>query len=517
MAFGGNLVKLRNRNLDPERIADFECFRSGVLELIVKNSPLTEILNEIVLGIETLNPTMICTVVLIENSKIKIGAAPSLPKIYNEAIDGVTIGPEVGSCGTAAYTGNRVIVENIETSPLWKNYNEIAIQVGLRSCWSEPIKSHTNEIIGTFAIYHREIASPSEFDIFIISETADLVSIAIEKSIVSTRLTESERRFRDFFEKNSSVMLIIEPNTGEIINANQTAVQYYGYPHEVLIKMKIKDINILPEEEVKQERMRALSEERSYFSFQHKLANGEIKQVEVYSTPIETSNRHLLFSIIHDVTERKIAEEKVKSLLSEKEVILREVHHRIKNNMAILYNLLDLQAKSQENEFLTNSLKDATSRIKTMSLLYDKLYSGKSIQEFRLDEYLIPLSQEIISLFPYQVKLETDIISVQLTSDQLQAVGIITNELLTNSLKYARDSSKELEIQIKVWKEEENYHLCIKDNGKGFDSQMINAENPGFGLTLVNMLTSQLSGKLNFHGNAGAEYHIVFPVNRTRH
>ncbi|MCW7501095.1 PAS domain S-box protein [Leptospira sp. 2 VSF17] len=312
-------------------------------------------------------------------------------------------------------------------------------------------------------------------------------------------------------------MLIIEPNTGEIINANQTAVQYYGYPHEVLIKMKITDINILPEEEVKQERMRAFSEERSYFSFSHKLASGEIKQVEVYSTPIETNNRHLLFSIIHDVTERKIAEEKVKSLLSEKEVILREVHHRIKNNMAILYNLLDLQAKSQENEFLTNSLKDATSRIKTMSLLYDKLYSGKAVQELLLDEYLIPLSQEIISLFPYQVKLETDVISVQLASDQLQAVGIITNEILTNSLKYARDSSKDLEIQIKVWKEEENYHLFLKDNGKGFDSQMINAENLGFGLTLVNMLTSQLSGKLIFHGNAGAEYHIIFPINRTRH
>lgn len=517
MTLGGISVKLRNRNLDPERIADFECFRSGILELIVKNSPLNEVLNEIVLGIETLNPTMICTVVLIENSKIKIGAAPSLPKIYNDAIEGVQIGPETGSCGTAAYTGKRVIVENIETSPLWKNYKEIALRVGLLSCWSEPIKSHTNEIIGTFAIYHHEIASPSEFDIFIISETADLVSIAIEKSIVSTKLTESERRFRDFFEKNSSVMLIIEPNTGEIIDANQTAVQFYGYPHEILIKMKITDINMLPEEEVKQERMRALSEERSYFSFPHKLANEEIKQVEVYSTPIETSNRHLLFSIIHDVTERKIAEEKVKSLLSEKEMILREVHHRIKNNMTILFNLLDLQAKSQENEHISNSLKDATSRIKTMSLLYDKLYSGKAVHELRLDEYLIPLSQEIISLFPYQVKLETDVISIQLTSEQLQAVGIITNELLTNSLKYARDSSKELEIQIKVWKEEDNYHLFIKDNGKGFDTQMSNSENLGFGLTLVNMLTTQLSGKLKFQGNAGAEYNIVFPINRTRH
>lgn len=517
MEFGGVSVKLRNRNLDPERIADFECFRSGILELIVKNSPLSDILMEIVQGIETLNPTMICTVVLIENSRIKIGAAPSLPKIYNEAIEGVPIGPEAGSCGTAAYTGKRVIVEDIKTSPLWKNYKEIALSVGLASCWSEPIKSHTNETIGTFAIYHHEIASPNEFDIFIISETADLVSIAIEKSIISGKLTESERRFRDFFEKNSSVMLIIEPNSGEIINANQTAVQFYGYPQEILTKMKIDEINMLPEEEVKQERMRALSEERSYFSFPHKLASGIIKQVEVYSTPIETGNRHLLFSIVHDVTERKIAEEKVNSLLSEKEMILREVHHRIKNNMTILFNLLDLQAKSQADEGLANSLKDATSRIKTMSLLYDKLYLGKAFHELRLDEYLIPLAQEIISLFPYQVKLNTEIISTQLTAEQLQAIGIITNELLTNSLKYARDPSKELEIHIKIWKEEQEFHLFVKDNGKGFESQMSNPEKLGFGLTLVNMLTAQLSGKLTFSGNAGAEYHIVFPTNKSRH
>ncbi|MBM9591772.1 PAS domain S-box protein [Leptospira sp. 201903075] len=505
-------MKLRNRNLDPERIADFECFRSGILERIVKNSTLSEILHEIVKGIETLNPTMICTVVLIENSKIKMGAAPSLPKIYNDAIEGVTIGPEVGSCGTAAYTGKRVVVEDIKTSPLWKNYKEKALLAGLLSCWSEPIQSHTNETIGTFAIYHKEITSPNEFDIFIISETADLVSIAIEKSIVTAKLNESERRFREFFEKNSSVMLILEPNFGDIINANQAAVVYYGYPHEILTKMKIDEINTLPSEQIRKERMQAIAEEKNYFLYPHKLANGVVKQVEVYSTPIEANHRHLLFVIVHDVTERKIAEDKVKSLLSEKEMILREVHHRVKNNMTILFNLLDLQARSQEDERLTNALNDATSRIKTMSLLYDKLYSGKAFHELRLDEYLLPLIQEIISLFPYPVKLNTEITNTYLSAEKLQAIGIITNELLTNSLKYAKVPSREMEIQIKGWNEGEEVHLLIKDNGSGFDSKITTPESLGFGLTLVSMLVKQISGKLMFHGDAGAEFHIVFPI-----
>nr|WP_276559137.1 histidine kinase dimerization/phosphoacceptor domain -containing protein [Leptospira levettii] len=500
--------------MDPERIADFESFRSGILEKIVKNSPLQKILNEIVSGIETLNPSLICTIVLIENSKIKIGAAPSLPKIYNDAIEGVSIGPEVGSCGTAAYTGKRIIVEDISKSPLWKNYKDIALSVGLCSCWSEPIRSHTEEVVGTFAMYHREIVSPTEFDIFIISETADLVSIAIEKSITSTKLLESEKRFRDFFEKNSSVILIIDPMSGAIMDANESAVSFYGYAREELIKMNIDSINILDQDELKNVRMLALTEKKSFFTFPHKLASGQIKQVEVFSTPIQTSEHSMIYSIIHDVTERKIAEEKVNALLSEKEMILREVHHRIKNNMTILNNLLELQANSHENETVKTSLKQATSRIKTMSVLYDKLYTEKDNNKLPLKEYLEPLTNEIISLFPYPVQLNLNIANLKLTTDQLRAIGIITNELLTNSMKYSRNTENKLEIQIKVWQEEDYFYLFIGDNGNGFNFQLANSENQGFGLSLVTMLTKQIHGDLSFNGDKHTEYKFKFPYQK---
>ncbi|TGM57406.1 PAS domain S-box protein [Leptospira biflexa] len=510
-------MKVRNRNLDPERIADFESFRSGILELIVKNKPLSEILNEIVFGIETLNPTMVCTIVLIEDSKIKIGAAPSLPKDYNDAIEGVTIGPEVGSCGTAAYTGKRVIVEDINKSHLWKNYKEIALKVGLLACWSEPIRSHGDTVVGTFAIYHHQIAIPSEFDIFIISETADLVSIAIDKSTTSSKLTESEKRFRDFFEKNSSMILIIEPITGDIYDANEAAVLFYGFPHEQIIKMNIDSINVMNQDDLKKERLLAIAENKSFFTFTHKLADGQTKQVEVYSTPIESNNRPLLFSIIHDVTERKIAEEKVNALLSEKEMILREVHHRIKNNMTILNNLLQLQASANESEEVRNSLKEATSRIKTMSLLYDKLYSGKINQELSLYEYLVPLTNEILSLFPYPVQLQMKVESIMMASEQLQAIGIITNELLTNSLKYARNTAHELEIRVNAWLNDSIFYLIICDNGNGFHLNDSNEETNGFGLNLVKMLTKQFKGNLSFNGEKGAEYQFKFPLSLSNH
>ncbi len=226
----------------------FESFRSSVLELIVSNSSLSDLLEYLVLGIEAFSPENICSILLIENQKLAKGSAPSLPNSYNEKIYGVQIGEGEGSCGTAAAIGKRVIVEDIQTHPYWQKYKEIAREANLAACWSEPIFSSEKKVIGTFAIYRKEVTSPTERDIKIIESAANLASIAIERTISHRRLEESELRFRNFFEKNSSVMLLIEPISGQIIDANMTACKYYGYPREEILKLQIQDINILQEE-----------------------------------------------------------------------------------------------------------------------------------------------------------------------------------------------------------------------------------------------------------------------------
>ena len=132
------------------------------------------------------------------------------------------------------------------------------------------------------------------------------------------QLQESESRFRHFFEENMSVMLLVEPASGKIIGANQAAQNYYGYAQQSLVGMGVGEINMLPPEEVMQERQRALHAERNYFNFRHRLASGEIRDVEVYSTPIYAAGKPLLFSIIHDITQRK-----------QQEKTLREVNARL--------------------------------------------------------------------------------------------------------------------------------------------------------------------------------------------
>ncbi|MCX5873473.1 MAG: PAS domain S-box protein, partial [Deltaproteobacteria bacterium] len=140
-----------------------------------------------------------------------------------------------------------------------------------------------------------------------------------KRKLAEKALRESEERFRLIFERHEGIMLLIEPESGSIVDANSAAAKYYGYPRETLFKMTIQDINCLPPDEVFVERQRAKLEQRNYFVFPHRLSTGEIRTVEVHSSPIEVQGRTLLFSIVHDITERKRAED----ALSESELKYR--------------------------------------------------------------------------------------------------------------------------------------------------------------------------------------------------
>lgn len=179
-------------------IQAYDAFRSRILEMMAGGLSLPNTLAAIVTGIEQLHPSMLCSVLLLDEAGKHLGGgiAPSLPDFYTEAINGVVIGIGVGSCGTAAFTGERVIVEDIATHPYWADYKELAARADVGSCWSQPIRSGSNKILGTFAIYHRRPHSPSEADIVLIEQSARLASIAIEKSQSKENLLKSEAHFR---------------------------------------------------------------------------------------------------------------------------------------------------------------------------------------------------------------------------------------------------------------------------------------------------------------------------------
>jgi diguanylate cyclase (GGDEF)-like protein/PAS domain S-box-containing protein len=172
--------------------------RTHVLGLLTSGDLLPVILEAIVFGVEQENPNMLCSILLLdeEGKHLTSGAAPSLPDFYSSAINGIEIGAEVGSCGTAAFTNKRVVVEDIQVHPYWSPYIELANKAGLRACWSEPIRSTKGKVLGTFAIYHHEVNRPTTDNIALIEQVASLASIAIEKIQANLALKASDEQMQ---------------------------------------------------------------------------------------------------------------------------------------------------------------------------------------------------------------------------------------------------------------------------------------------------------------------------------
>ncbi len=175
--------KLKALVIAGQRVALMQQNRGRVLSMIVEQAPLQKVLDALVEGAEQMDPSARCTVLLLDEQGIlHVASAPHLPDEYNAAIDGIAAGYGVGSCGTAAYLGQRVIVEDVRVHPYWQPYQALVDIAGIRSCWSEPIKNRQGKVLGTFAIYHQEVTVPSEQDIQLISESAALAEIVIERS-----------------------------------------------------------------------------------------------------------------------------------------------------------------------------------------------------------------------------------------------------------------------------------------------------------------------------------------------
>jgi len=198
--------------------------RGAVLEQLTAGERLESMLESLIQGIEDLMPGMSCSVLLLDDSRkfLQIGASPSLPDFYNQAIEGLEIGPQVGSCGAAASLGVRVIAEDILTHPNWRAFRDLAQRAGLRSCWSEPIRASTGQVLGTFAMYYREPRVPDSAALELIQKAAQLAGIAIERKRTERALQTSEARFRALYDENPSMFFTVSAK-GKILSANEYA------------------------------------------------------------------------------------------------------------------------------------------------------------------------------------------------------------------------------------------------------------------------------------------------------
>jgi two-component system, sensor histidine kinase and response regulator len=200
--------------------------QAAALEGLARQAPVEDVLATVVRSLEARYPSMLGSILLLDErgERLLHGAGPSLPDAYNRAVDGLVIGPAVGSCGTAAYYARRVIVEDIAGDPLWAPARELALSFDLRACWSEPILGSNGKVLGTFAMYYREPRSPLATELNALAEAAHLASLAIERQLIETR----QDRLRAAV--NAAVdAVVLTDHRGTILETNPAFTRITGY------------------------------------------------------------------------------------------------------------------------------------------------------------------------------------------------------------------------------------------------------------------------------------------------
>lgn len=219
-------------------------------------------------------------------------------------------------------------------------------------------------------------------------------------------------------------------------------------------------------------------------------------------------------NLIQEVTKREEAEKEIIVQLKEKDFILKETHHRIKNNFTSIAALLNLQIETITNKQALSALQDAISRVHSMALLYEKLLLKDDYQTTSTKEYIDSLIEEIISLFPVglSLKIKMQISDFQLDPQILIPVGIIVNELLTNIMKYAFTGRDSGFIEVTLTEDQGKIKLIILDNGNGLPEGFELEKQNGFGLMLIEMLTQQLDGSFTIENHVGTKSVIEFSI-----
>jgi len=293
---------------------DFE-FRSQLLEMLVQGAALQDILLSMLQGLERQRPGALCTLMLLDEGGTTFEQvfAPSLSPFFQAALTGLTIGPGLGSCGSAAYSGQRVIVEDIATHPFWAGYTALAEQADVKACWSQPILSANGRVLGTFAIYYRTRRAPDSVDLELIQQDAALACIAIEKDTEARKLRESEARYRTLVEWSPDPVLV--HRLGTILYVNPSAVRTFGATTaEELVGQQTATL-VHPDYLAQQTaRMKAIVERlpiKPLTESRFLRLDGSAFDVEVQGTAIVYENEPAIQVVLRDITDRKRAEERL--------------------------------------------------------------------------------------------------------------------------------------------------------------------------------------------------------------
>lgn len=297
-----------SRDITERRLEDaFRAAQHQVLEMIATGSPLPAVLESLVHLIEAHCDGMLCTVLLLDEdgTTIRHGAAPSFPQAYVDAIDRLSIGPRAGSCGTAMYLGQRVIVTDIETDPLWESYRDVARRFDFRACWSTPIFSPQRKVLGSLAMYYKEPRAPREAELRLIETAADIARIAIQQQRAYHALRESEARNQAILRAIPDWMFLTTID-GVFLDYHVKDPSRLHVPPSAFLGRNIRDVLPPPIAGALAEAFVRASASDEAEKVEYTLASDETDRF--YEACVVRCGGDTILSIVRDITERKHAE-----------------------------------------------------------------------------------------------------------------------------------------------------------------------------------------------------------------
>ena len=236
----------------------------------------------------------------------------------------------------------------------------------------------------------------------------------------------------------------------------------------------------------------------------------------VTASPIHDNGGNVLGSvhIAHNITHRKEMEDQLKKTLKEKETLIKEIHHRVKNNLTIISSLLSLQSRYIKDKNTLEMFRESQNRTKSMALIHEKLYASQDLKRINFKEYLESLANDLYRTYTENtqlIKLIMDLDDVMLDVETSIPLGLILNELLTNSLRHAFPDGRNGEIHIELHSTNKNeFNLIISDNGTGFPENLDFKNTESLGMRLVNSLTEQINGEIELDKTTGTKFIITF-------
>lgn len=339
-----------------------------------------------------------------------------------------------------------------------------------------------------------------------------------QRKIAEKKLAESEKRHRTFTEMAFDAIFEIHVD-GTILRCNKRACELFGYSREELIGMHVLDLT--PEEyHSKQPETFAgiatTGDEAWERIYQKK--DGTKVPTEIHTAFYEMGDQKRLITYVRDNTDHKKYEQTIQKSLKEKETLLAEIHHRVKNNLAIISGLLQMQVFNTEDEKLLAKLKESQSRIQSIAMVHEKLYSSETFSEIAIDKYiddLIDMIEESMTDFQKEIRVHTDMESIRLTVGQAIPCGLLLNEMITNCYKHAFQDRDEGEIDISINESGSQITLSVEDNGIGLPKGFEAEEQTSLGMTIINTLTAQLNGELKVDSDDfGSRFSLAFEIDR---